>query len=106
MTGSPRKQSTAKRSKSASASVKKASESIASKGTSSKAGDRHLRLYDLLQRGERTPAAGSEGSLRLLDIFEQLESGKITESQAVEALRKRREKRFGRMGRFLEVITS
>jgi hypothetical protein len=44
--------------------------------------------------------------MRLLDIFDQLESGLIDEDGAVEALRERRERRHGRVGRFLEALTS
>lgn len=43
---------------------------------------------------------------RLLDIFGQLQAGEITEDEAVRALEARRNQRYGRVGRFVEAITS
>lgn len=43
---------------------------------------------------------------RLLDIFRRLQSGEITEEDAVKALETRRKRRHGRVGRFVEAITS
>lgn len=43
---------------------------------------------------------------RLLEIFRQLQAGEITEEEAVKALEARREKRYGRVGRFVEAFTS
>lgn len=43
---------------------------------------------------------------RLLEIFRQLQAGEISEEEAVKALEARRLRRFGRVGRFVEAITS
>jgi len=43
---------------------------------------------------------------RLLEIFRQLQAGEIDEDQATEALEIRRQRRYGRVGRFVEAITS
>lgn len=42
--------------------------------------------------------------LRLLQIFEDLQAGKITEDEAVEALEERRRRRHGKTGRFWEMV--
>lgn len=43
---------------------------------------------------------------RLLDIFRQLQSGEISEEEAVRALEVRRKQRYGRVGQLVEAITS
>jgi hypothetical protein len=50
--------------------------------------------------------ASESETLRLLDIFDRLESGDIDEDQAVEALKRRRDRRHGRFGRILEALAS
>jgi hypothetical protein len=67
---------------------------------------RSLRTPTLAHTDTRNMARDTVKPQRLLEIFRQLQAGEITEDEAVRALEVRRERRYGRVGRFLEAITS
>ncbi|MDR7222260.1 hypothetical protein N7E70_008635 [Aminobacter sp. NyZ550] len=69
-----------------------------------------MKSHDRRHREQNTvvaqPARAEDQSFRLLDIFEQLESGQITEEEAAERLSARRKRRQGTFGRIVEAIAS